>query len=218
MFETGLDLAFLVIAVLAALDYGLRFSWKQPSLERSATKTTATVALLIWAAAQGVPDFILVGLAFAAIGDFAISRAGTLWLTRSAVAFLVSQMCYMIAYSDFPLSFDVAIGPILLLGFSTTVAAYAIYGVSIVAAPMAGLLHFLVLLTQFAVTQLFADASVLLAYAGIMFLISGHLLAAELALLENDASERRYTSPLVYSTYFAAQICVVLAFAPIALN
>ncbi|RED13936.1 lysoplasmalogenase family protein [Pontivivens insulae] len=218
MVESGFNAVFLIIAVLAALDYAFRHSWRLPSAERSATKTTATVALLIWAAAQRVPEPVLLGLACSIFGDFAMSRRGTVWLTRAGFAFLVTQIFYMVAYSRFELQLDATIGPVLLLGLITTASAYFLYGTSIHAARTAGVLHLVVILIQFVLTQMFTDASVLLAYAGILFLVSGHILGAELAMLGPESPELKWTGPIVYGTYFAAQICVVLAFSPFSLN
>lgn len=212
MFETGFDIAFLGIAILAGLDYALRHSWAGPSMERSATKSTAMIALLIWAAAQGAPQFVLLGLAFSVFADYAISRPGSYWLTRSAMGFLLTQMCYMIAYSPMPLRFDAAVGPVIIIGLTTTVGAYFMYAISILQARTAGMVYVMVLLVQFILTQLIGQNEVLLAYAGVLFLISGQFLAAELALLGEDSPERMWTSPAVYGTYFAAQICIVLAF------
>ncbi|WP_316014009.1 lysoplasmalogenase family protein [Roseobacter sp. HKCCA0434] len=206
----GLETIFLLVALGAAGDYGIRQSWRTVSMERSLTKTTATVALMVWASMLGAPSVVVVALGFAAVGDFASSRGSANWQLMSAVAFVAVHLLYVLQYVELIGRSPVEAGPAVLLALSVSAGVLVFSRRELVGRWAAALLYAVVMNLQFALGQVVAVEHLLLAYTTTLFLISAQLLGLELHVFARRDPRRRVTSPIVWTAYFMAQAMTVL--------
>ncbi len=210
-----MSLLFLAIALGAALDYGLRHSWRLPNFDRSMTKTCATLSLIIFASLANAPGLLIVGLGFAAIGDYSGSRGPLRWMLLSATAFLACHTMYVLLYLERSYAFAPHSGPGILLGFTGVSVMVATCWRTLAALRLAVVMYTPVILVQFVIGQTVPPEFMTIAYATTLFLISGCLLGLELFAIPLDSGVRRWSSPVVWLTYFAAQVLVIFSFVEI---
>lgn len=97
------EIALLLLPSLAACSYWLLYAAQdQPSWPRSLLKTTATAGLVLAGAILAGPGLalILVGLAFGAAGDFALSRRGEPAFLAGMAAFALGHLAYTVAMAQ----------------------------------------------------------------------------------------------------------------------
>lgn len=206
-----METLFLVIGIGAGLDYGILRSWRPPSWERTITKTTATVAIIIWAMLLDAPSLVIVALGFSAIGDFCGSRGAINWLVLSTTAFFAVHAIYMIEYITLANRELVAAGPPILLGAFGIACVIAICWRVFAQHWLVSLIYAIIILSQFALGQMVGGAMTIIAYTTTLFYISGVLLGLETFLLRESSRFRRITSPMIWCTYLMSQILTVIA-------
>ena len=97
------DIALLLMPSLAAFGYWTLYAAQdQLSWPRSLLKTTATAGLVLAGAILADPSLalILVGLAFGAAGDFALSRRGEPAFLAGMAAFALGHLAYAVAMAQ----------------------------------------------------------------------------------------------------------------------
>ncbi len=123
---------FALIGLLAALDYQRRLA-NPESLVRSTVKTASTAALSLTALLAGAPLGLVLALALGAVGDLALSRAGTRAFLVGLVAFAVSHVVYIAMFLHLPdavppfaLSVPAWIGALILTVLTASTALWLI--------------------------------------------------------------------------------------------
>lgn len=92
--------ALLLLASLAAIAYGLRYTPHEAThlWRASAIKTASTALLAAFAASQNAPMLIILGLAMGSLGDFALSRPGKPAFLLGMAAFAMGHLAYVLAF------------------------------------------------------------------------------------------------------------------------
>lgn len=202
--ETGL----LIASLAAALAY-VPFLRRPPSLVRSILKTIPIAALAVLAAFIGAPLLLVLALGFSALGDLALSRDGERAFMAGLGAFLLAHIFYV------PLLFGVGEG---FAGWRWAALAGACAYAAMVArwlwphlgpmrAPVAVYMIAIVAMGAAALTAPPALWPVMLGAA--LFIVSDTVLAAETFVFA--AAPRRWTAPVVWSTYYAGQALIASA-------
>jgi uncharacterized membrane protein YhhN len=84
-----------ILAVLASLTYWLGYCWREGvGAWRSFVKTLAVAALALLGGMLDAPWLVTAGLAFGALGDFALSRPGQRALLAGMAAFALGHLAY----------------------------------------------------------------------------------------------------------------------------
>lgn len=83
------------LALGFATIYWLRFVERPPSWAGSIAKTASTGLLALMGAVAGAPGLITAGLAFGAVGDFALSRPGQRAFLAGMAAFAAGHLAYV---------------------------------------------------------------------------------------------------------------------------
>lgn len=207
---------FLLIAIGAGLDYGIRRSWDRPSWERSLTKVTATLAILFWAILLGAPTAVVLALCCSVFGDYSGSRGALNWLVLSATAFFGVHAIYMVEYLALANRSLLEAGPSIILGTAGTIMLVAFCWRAFAERWLASVIYSVVMLLQFSLGQLVGGDATIIAYTTCIFLISAFVLALELFLVPDDSPVRKITSPVIWLTYLAAQIFTTIALTDLA--
>ena len=202
---------FLVIGIGAGLDYGFRRSWDYPSWDRTLTKITATLAILIWAILIGAPSAVVLALGFSVFGDYSGSRGALNWLVLSATAFFIVHAIYMIEYLALVNRSLLEAGPSIILGTASTSLLIVACWRAFAARWLASVIYSVVMMLQFSLGQMVGGDATIIAYTTCLFFISAMMLALELFLLPEHSPMRRLTSPLIWLTYLAAQVFTAIA-------
>jgi uncharacterized membrane protein YhhN len=203
------------VSLAAALAYGFLFLNKPPSLLRAAVKTLFMGALAGAFATANVPPPLILALICAALGDLFLAFDKTWTLGLGILSFLLMQLLYvLIFFGLWMLSGDNS--PLwpryALMGLIVIVSA----GFLIWIAPKLKWLALGVVPYSLAIVAMACMAMWLpwVAWAAMLgalsFLVSDGVLSAELFKLPQDAPVRRITAPVVWWTYLAAQVLIVI--------
>jgi len=212
----GLSATFWTLAGLGAagaLIYGLFYLNRRESLGRAALKALFMVALTAAFQSAGAPGIVLLALAAAAIGDFVLAFDNKSILPLGILAFLICQLAYLYFFWTHRET-GAALDPILLrYGAMALVLATAL-GFLIRMGPKLGAMAAAVIPYSIAICAM-ACAALLLPWRGwpamlgvASFLVSDFVLSAELFRLSPNAPARRFTVPVVWWTYAAAQLLI----------
>ncbi|SOH95413.1 hypothetical protein SAMN06273572_11088 [Monaibacterium marinum] len=201
---------FLLIGVGAGLDYGLLRSWQRPSWERTLTKTSAMVAILIWATLIGAPNHVIIAICFAVLGDFGSSRGALNWVVMSAITFGAVHAIYMVEYLALANRSIIEAGPAILLATCTT-------GVVIIMCLRSQQRHWHICvlqstvgLLQFALGQMVGGEMMIISYTTSLFFAAGLFHCLTVIFLEQTAPMRRLICPMVWCMYMMAQIFTII--------
>lgn len=217
--DFGLEFwALAAIGVLAALAYGLFFLNRPPSLLRAAVKAVFMAGLAAAFTAAGAPAPLILALGAAALGDFLLGFDKTWTLGLGILAFLAMQLLYiLIFFGLWMMSGDNS--PLWPRYAAMALIVVVSIGFLIWIGPKLGWLAFGVIPYSLAIAAMAAMA-MWLPWAGwpamlgaVSFLISDGVLSAELFRMAPDAPGRRVTGPIVWWTYGAAQVLIVIGVA-----
>lgn len=206
-----------VLACLAALAY-LGVTTRPPSALRSLLKTASVAILALAALMQGAPIWLVVGLAFCALGDFFLSRDGEAAFMGGVGAFALGHLVYVVLFLGHSSS---DLGQIWVMPGLALACAFAVLGTMMVfvLAPRAGELKIPVLLyipiilaMGLAATSLTSPALLWVLPAALAFMTSDVILAFETFVLPEDHPMRRITPYLVWPLYWGAQAGFYLSF------
>ncbi len=204
-------------AALAALAY-LGLTARDPSPLRSVTKTTSVALLAVAALLASGPLWLVLALAFCALGDFCLSRQGEQAFMAGVGAFAAGHLAYVILFLQGPSGDFAQIWqlPDLLL----TLALLALgLGMIRVLAPRAGDLKIpvmiyipIILAMGLAALSLPERALPWVLPAALAFMVSDVVLAFETFVLDQDHRLRRMTPYVVWPLYWGAQAGFYLSF------
>jgi uncharacterized membrane protein YhhN len=210
--------ALAAASIAATLAYGFMFLNKPPSLLRAGVKTLFMGALAAAFAIANAPPPLIAALTCAALGDLCLAFDKTLALGLGILSFLLMQLLYtlmffglwMLSGDNSPLWPRYAmIGAIVLVsaGFLVWIGprlkwlALGVVPYSLAIVAMACMAMWLPWVGWAAML------------GALSFLASDGVLSAELFKLPPDAPARRITAPIVWWTYVAAQVLIVIGMA-----
>jgi uncharacterized membrane protein YhhN len=210
----GLFAALAAVSAIAALAYGLYFLNKPPRLLRAVVKTLFMGALTAAFVINGTHPLLIIALGAAAAGDFFLAFDKKWTLPLGILSFLICQFAYFLIFTALWF-FSGDNSPLwprhaaMALIFATTI------GFLVWMAPKLGWMAFGVVPYAIAITAMAAMA-MWLPWVGwpamigaVSFLVSDFVLATELFRLAPDAPARKWTAPMVWWTYVAAQVLIV---------
>ncbi|MCB6178661.1 lysoplasmalogenase [Rhodobacter sp. Har01] len=193
----------LVMAVIPALVYLLWHAGRppQPGLAAALVKTASTALLALGGLVAGAPAAIVAGLAFGALGDFALARPGERAFLAGMAAFGAGHLAYAMAFWTGDPGPWWAVGAVLALAGSTEV-----WLAPRVPRPMRWPVRAYVgLIAAMGVAALCQSGSAVLAGVG-LFLLSDTLLAWEKFVAGNPV---RLASRAVWVCYCSGQALIL---------
>lgn len=200
------------LGVAAAIAYGTFFLNRPPSWLRAGVKTLFMGAFTAAIATTDVHPIFIVALAGSALGDFFLAFDKKQVLPLGILAFLIAQLAYLTIFCVF--AGEAA--PLWPRYVATALIIVTAIGFLIWMAPKLGWMALGVVPYSVAITAM-ACAAMWLPWIGwpamlgvISFLTSDFVLAAELFRLPPEAPIRRITAPVVWWTYAAAQVLIVV--------
>jgi len=209
--------AFWICAALgiaAAIAYGAYFLRRPPSWTRALVKTAFlgffTAALI----SAGAPFPLIVAIVASAFGDFFLAFDKKWTLPLGILSFLIAQLAYVLIFF-FIWFFSGDNSPLWprYLGMAAVIAtslAFLIWMTPKLGWMALGVIPYAIAITAMGVTAMWLPWPGWPATIGaVSFLVSDFVLAAELFRLQPDSPARRWTSPVVWWTYAAAQILII---------
>jgi len=207
--------ALAALSVAAAIGYGLIFLNRPESLLRGAVKALFMAAMTAAFALASAHPLLILALAAAAFGDFFLAFDKKWLLPFGILAFLIAQLAYLAIFMNlWLLTSDSA--PLAPRYAAMALIIATAIGFLVWMAPKLGWMAVAVIPYSLAITAM-ACMAMWLPWAGwpamlgvVSFLVSDFVLAAELFRLPPDAPVRRLTVPVVWWTYVAAQVLIVI--------
>jgi len=202
------------LGVAAAIAYGTYYLRRPPSWPRALVKTGflgfIAAALII----AGAPFPLIVAIVASALGDFFLAFDKKWTLPLGILSFLIAQLAYVLIFF-FLWFFSGDNSPLWprYLGMALVIATSL--GFLIWMAPKLGWMALAVIPYALAITLMGVTAMWLpwpgwpATIGAVSFLVSDFVLAAELFRLPADSRARRWTGPVVWWTYVAAQVLIV---------
>lgn len=208
---------FWVCAALgtaAAIAYGAYFLRRPPSWPRALVKTAFLGFIGAGLINAGAPFPLVVAIIASALGDFFLAFNKKWTLPFGILAFLIAQLAYVLIFF-FIWFFSGDNSPLLprYVGMALVIATSI--GFLVWMAPKLGwmalaVIPYAIAITAMGVTAMWLPWPGWLATVGaVSFLVSDFVLAAELFRLPPDSPARRWTAPIVWWTYVAAQVLII---------
>lgn len=206
--------ALVALGVVAAAAYGTYYLRRPAGLVRAGVKTLAIGAPAAGFIIAGAPFPLVLALVASALGDFFLAFDKKLLLPLGILSFLIAQLTYFVIFAAiwFFSGDNSPLWPRYLAMAQIVIASLAFL---IWMAPKLGWMAFGVVPYAIAITAMAAMAMWLpwegwpAMVGAMLFVLSDFVLAAELFRLPEDDPVRRYTAPVVWWTYFAAQALIV---------
>ncbi len=201
------------IGAAAAGAFGFYYLRRPATLVRAIVKTSAVGAGALALMAVGAAPLAL-PLGLSAAGDFALAFDKKWTLPLGIFAFLLAQLIYFVAFFALWFVAEQQTPLALRIGLSAAVGLFVVCYL-IWLWPKLGLLAFGVVPYALAIGAM-TIMSFWIAAQGwpamvgaVTFMVSDGVLAAEIFRLPPDAPARRFTSPIVWWTYVAAQALII---------
>ena len=206
--------AWIGVGLAAALAYGTYYLKRPHTWARAGVKTAFMAAFAGALVAAGAPAPLILAVIASAFGDFFLAFNKKSLLPFGILAFLIAQLLYVLIFGavwffsgdNAPLAPRyIAMGAVIATAF----------GFLIWMAPKLGWMALAVVpyalaITLMGVTAMWLPWTAWPAMLGALsFLASDFVLAAELFRLPPDSPARRFTAPVVWWTYVAAQILII---------
>ena len=199
----------ILLGLATALAYGQIFLSKPVSLPRTIAKTLPLIGFALATFAADGPLFLAAAFALSAVGDACLSREGDRWFRLGLAAFLAAHLAYVPLFLSVrtELSF-------VQFGLTFALLAALISLVLVRIWPGLGDLKVPVLAYMAVIAAMGLSASQLppdyaLAMAGaVLFILSDTVLALELFAIPG----RKWTPPVIWFSYIAAQTLIGMAF------
>lgn len=200
--------AQMLISVTAAAAYFLFYVGRPVSLNRTVIKTLAVAALVALAVIMDGPWLLIAALALSALGDLFISRDGEAAFLAGLGSFLLAHVAYVALFWGVA---GGSLSPIFAGGF-------AIYAIGMLrwlwphlAEMKAPVCAYIAVIYAMGVTAAAAPMALWPIILGAaLFVISDSVLAAETFVFKTQP--RRWTAPVIWSTYYASQVLIAAAF------
>jgi uncharacterized membrane protein YhhN len=204
----------VALGLAAAVAYGVFFLPRRPSLLRAVVKTTFLGAPAAAFAIAGTPFPLVAALVAAALGDFLLAFDKKWVLPFGILSFLIAQLFYLLIFAALWF-FSADNSPLWPRYIAMGAIVATALGFLIWMAPKLGWLALGVVPYAIAITAM-ASMAMWLPWIGwpamlgaVLFLVSDFVLATELFRLPADAPARRWTAPVVWWSYAAAQVLIV---------
>jgi len=208
--------ALMAVSLGAAAAYGTVFLDRPKTLLRAAVKTLFMGAMTAAFIVAGAPFPLVLALAASAFGDLFLAlenKNGTLSL--GILSFLIAQLLYFLIFFGIWF-FSGDNSPLWPRYAAMALIVATALGFLIWMGPKLGWMALGVVPYAIAITGM-ACMAMWMPWAGwpamigaASFLVSDFVLSAELFRLPADAPARRITAPVVWWTYVAAQVLIVL--------
>lgn len=203
------------VGVAAAIAYGIYYLDRPHNWPRAAVKTLFMAAFAGALILAGAPAPLILAVIASAFGDFFLAFDKKWLLPFGILAFLLAQLLYVLIFGAvWFFSGDNSPLPPRYIAMYAVIAAAI--GFLVWMAPKLRWMALGVVPYALAIT-LMGVAAMWLPWLGwpamigaISFLVSDFVLAAELFRLPPDSPARRITAPVVWWTYAAAQILIIL--------
>ena len=196
----------IAIAFIAALVYGILFSAKdEMPIEAALIKASGVFWLALFALLEDAPSWIVLGLLFSAIGDFALARKGDRAFFIGLGAFSIAHVMYIVGFLGLDPMFVLA--PAIFFGFymgltELWLTPYA--GVHSHAVRVYSVLIVIMAIAAFGLDSWALKLGVTL------FVISDSLLAIVLFRTPSDRAKKDTLSYVLWGIYFTAQSTLLL--------
>ena len=202
--------AQMLISVTASAAYLLFYVGRPPSLNRTIIKTLAIAALVALAVIMDGPWLLIAALALSALGDLFISRDGEAAFLAGLGSFLAAHIAYVALFWGVVGGFS-ALSPVVAVLFAIYAIAMLRWLWPHLAEMKAPVCAYIAVIYAMGVTAAAAPVSLWPIIAGAaMFVISDSVLAAETFVFKDKP--RRWTAPVIWSTYYASQVLIAAAF------
>jgi uncharacterized membrane protein YhhN len=215
MFNSPAVITGLAVSAVASGLYGLYFLNRPESLLRALVKAAAVGAPAAGFALAGAHPVLVLALGASALGDFLLAFDKRWTLALGILAFLIAQLAYIAGFFGLWL-FAGDLSPIwprhLMQG---AIGAFAL-GALVwlwrdLKAMTIPVIFYMAAIAGMAAVAVRLDWSAWAAMVGaLLWLASDTILAAELFKLPADAPARKFTTPLVWWTYYFAQALIVI--------
>lgn len=207
---TPLTAGVLAVSLGAALAYLFVWLRRPQSAAKSLVKTTAIGALAALCVVDGAPWLLIAALGLSALGDFAISREGRGAFLAGLGAFLVAHIAYILLFLSVSGGFEGwrIVGGVALIGYAAIFARWLWPHLG----DMRGaVLVYILAIGAMGLAALAAPLTLWpILIGGALFVVSDSVLAAETFVFKESAP-RRWTAPVIWSTYYAAQTLIASA-------
>ena len=207
---SSVAISLLSLSVLSALAYGFHWLRAAPSVPRSAAKTLAIGSLAVLSFLLDGPWQLTIALGLSAAGDFFLSRDGDKAFLAGLASFLAAHVAYVWIMTIVAGGYEAH-----RLDAATIVAVYA--GLMLrwlwphLGEMRGAVIAYVIAIYAMGVVAAGAPASLWPIWVGAaLFVASDSVLAAE--LFPWREKPRRWTAPVIWSTYYAAQIFLAAAF------
>jgi uncharacterized membrane protein YhhN len=203
------------LGLAAAVAYGAYFLHRPRTWLRALVKTAFMAAFAAALVTAGAPFPLVAAIGFSALGDFFLAFDKKWTLPFGILSFLLAQLLYVLMFGAIWF-FSGDNAPLWPRYVAMGVVIATAIGFLIWMAPKLGWMALGVVPYAIAITGMGVAAMWLpwigwpAALGAVLFLISDFVLATELFRLPADAPIRRITAPVVWWTYAAAQVLIVL--------
>lgn len=203
--------ATLVFSVAASVLY-LFMVTRPASLARTASKVAATALLAVLAHQAGGPLLLVGVLAVSALGDFFLASDGDRSFLLGLGSFLAAHIGYVVLFlpigRDLDLPLDMA--PTSVLIALLVLAALIIGRILVLRADKAmrgPVIAYVLAILAMGITATFNSLPVLA--GALLFKLSDTVLGFERFVLARDEATRKITAPLIWVSYYAAQVTLL---------
>lgn len=200
------------MALLAAVIYGVVYAGQpDKGMTGALVKTVAVGALALLALWLRQPWLVVAGLAFGALGDFALARPGEKWFLAGMAAFALGHLAYVIQLAGMP---RIEGSAVWLVG--ALVALVTLWALTWLA-PKADALRWpvsgycLIISAMLGLALVLAEGTAALKAGALLFVASDLLLSLRLFVVQDARSQRRLDHVL-WPAYWGGQALILLGF------
>lgn len=206
--------ALVAIALAAAGGYGTVLLAAPRTLLRAGVKTAFMAALAGALILVGAPQPLIVAAIASAFGDFFLAFDKKWLLPFGILSFLIAQLIYVLIFTwlwiGAPNGAPLAPRYVAMALVILTALGFLVWMAPKLGWMALGVVPYAIAITAMGVAAMWLPWAAWPAMLGaVLFLVSDFVLAAELFRLPADAPARRFTAPVVWWTYVAAQLLIV---------
>lgn len=203
----------LFASILLSVIYGTLFCYRPPSIAKTVIKVATTGLLALWVFGLGGTILLVTALVFGTIGDGFMSGDPKKWLLPGLLAFFAGHLAYLGLFMTTP---HIPLNSITLLIactvflFSAGFIAFLWKSLEDMRWPVVAYTAVIALMGATAARLDIGTPLVVIGAA--MFILSDVLVALEVFKIDEDASIRRITSPLLWVLYYGGQLLIAYGF------